>query len=156
MVVIRQAHAEDIITITQLAYDLLPERYSAGVFSSLFERFPHGMLVAQEGPVIVGFLLGIIPAEDSARVLMLGVQPGCRRKGVGTGLLTAFRNAMDAFHVTSIYLEVMTTNDAAIAFYRKNGFEIQERMKNFYVTGEDAFLMRRTLTPLSARVPSPS
>lgn len=156
VVVIRQATAEDIVEISQLAYEVLPERYSSGVFSSFFERFPEGLWVAMENARVVGFLIGVMPGVGSARVLMLGVVPGCRKQGVGTGLLAAFRAALEPFHVLSIHLEVLTTNEAALAFYRKNGFEIQERMKKFYVTGEDAFLMRKSLKSLSARVPSPS
>jgi ribosomal protein S18 acetylase RimI-like enzyme len=156
VVVIRQARAEDVIAISQLASDLLPERYSSGVFTSLFERSPYGMLVAENGPDIVGFLIGIIPEEDSARVLMLGVIPEYRRKGVGSELLTAFKAAVDPYHVSSIHLEVMTTNDSAINFYRRNGFEIKERIQHFYVTGEDAFLMKKKITASSARVLSPS
>ena len=156
VVVIRQAKAEDIIGISQLAYDVLPERYSSSVFSSLFERFPEGMLVAEDGVQIIGFLIGIIPGETSARILMLGVQPGFQKKGVGTGLLTAFVAGMESYHVSSVHLEVLTTNEAAISFYTKNGFSIEERIKRFYVTGQDAFLMRKTLSSLSARVPSPS
>lgn len=156
MVRIRHAQAEDIVTITQLAYTLLPERYSTGVFTSLFERFPDGLLVAEEGSVIVGFLIGVIPVEASARVLMLGVLPDFRRRGVGGALLHAFEAAMNPYHVSSIHLEVLTTNEAAIMFYRKNGFETQERMRNFYVTGEDAFLMRKPVMASPARVPSPS
>jgi len=156
VVVIRQACAEDLVAISQLAGAVLPERYSSGVFTSLFERFSEGMFVAEEESTVVGFLIGIIPGEESARVLMLGVQPWCRQQGVGTRLLEAFRVAMEPFHVRSIHLEVLTSNDAAIRFYQKNGFSVEERMKKFYVTGEDAFLMRKVLSPLSARVPFPS
>jgi [ribosomal protein S18]-alanine N-acetyltransferase len=157
VVVIRRARAEDIIAISLLASDLLPERYSSGVFTSLFERFADGMLVAENGSELVGFLIGIIPEEDTARVLMLGVVPEYRRKNVGTGLLDAFKSAVGSFHVKSIHLEVLTTNNTAIAFYQKNGFEIKERMPHFYVTGEDAFLMKKLLvTASSARVLSPS
>ena len=156
MVRVRQARAEDIVTITQLAYDLLPERYSTGVFTTLFERFPHGLFVAEEDSEIIGFLIGVIPVEDSSRVLMLGVVPAYRCHGVGSELLSSFESAMNPHHVSSIHLEVLTTNEAAISFYRKNGFEIQERMKNFYVTGEDAFFMRKKITASPVRVPSRS
>jgi [ribosomal protein S18]-alanine N-acetyltransferase len=153
---IRQAKAEDIIAISQLASDLLPERYSPGVFSSLFERFPYGMLVAENKDAMIGFLVGIIPDEESARVLMLGVIPEYRRKGVGTGLLDSFKAAVDPYKVTSINLEVLTSNNAAIRFYQRNGFEIKDRMNHFYVTGEDAFLMKKAMTTSSARVLSQS
>lgn len=156
MVVIRQARADDIIAISQLAYDLLPERYSSGVFTSLFERFPYGMLVAEDASVLVGFLIGIIPESDEGRVLMLAVVPEYRQMGVGTSLLASFKKALEPYHVNSIHLEVLTSNNTAIKFYQKNGYEIQERMLHFYVTGEDAFLMKKKVTASSARVLSRS
>ena len=156
MVVIRQAKAEDIIAISQLASDLLPERYSSGVFTSLFERFPYGILVAEDKERLVGFLVGIIPEENSARVLMLGVIPEYRRTGVGTELMKMFKVAVEPYRVTSINLEVLTSNNTAIRFYQRNGFEIKDRMSHFYVTGEDAFLMKKMITTSSARVLSPS
>jgi len=73
-----------------------------------------GFIVAEENNDVVGFVLGISPTPNQARILILAVDEKYRRRGVGAMLLNAFMNACIVKGVRLITLEVRTTNDDAI------------------------------------------
>ena len=47
-----------------------------------------------------------------------------RGKGIGTTLIQTILKATEPFETRMIILETQSCNEAAIAFYKKNGFEI--------------------------------
>ena len=44
-----------------------------------------------------------------------------------------------------VRLEVRVSNKAAINLYKKHGFKIVYAIKNFYLNGEDAYVMMKNL-----------
>ncbi|HID25936.1 MAG TPA: GNAT family N-acetyltransferase [Thermoplasmata archaeon] len=129
----------------RLIYDLFPERYDSHLIINLFETFPEGFLVAEENNRVVGFILGVKPSGDAARILLLGVSEGERKKGVGSCLLNRFINTMVLKGSKRIELEVRVSNKEAVCFYKKHGFHTVRTLPNFYRAGEDAYLMMRWL-----------
>lgn len=142
---IRPVSANDIYAVIHLAYDLLPERYTNGVFTTFYETFPDGFLVAIEDGKVVGFCVGIISGEGQARILMLAIDPLYQRRRIASGLVTTLLATLKHHRIHTVALEVMTTNRQAILFYQSCGFAIAERIKRFYVTGADAFVMTKHL-----------
>lgn len=47
-----------------------------------------------------------------------------RRRGIGTALIKAMQTAAEECHARMIVLETQSCNENAIAFYKKNGFDI--------------------------------
>lgn len=49
--------------------------------------------------------------------------------------------------VSCVYLHVQTSNSAAVEFYKKNGFETVETVKDYYknIEPRDAFLVSKTI-----------
>lgn len=70
----------------------------------------------------------IITSEDS------------RRNGIGTKLL----KEIEKHNVKNISLEVRTSNDIALNFYKNNGYLKKAIRKNYY-KNEDAYLMIKEL-----------
>lgn len=70
-------------------------------------------------------------------ILNFAVKKEKRRRGIGESLiLELLKNA------ECVYLDVRKSNEAAIAFYKKHGFEVSGMRKNFYDNPkEDALLM---------------
>jgi ribosomal-protein-alanine N-acetyltransferase len=88
------------------------------------------LLAATEtGPA--GFCAWRQTAPDEAELLNLGVAPGARRQGVAEALLKALRAAAQG----DIFLEVAEPNAAAIALYRKLGWEAVAIRKGYYDNG---------------------
>jgi ribosomal protein S18 acetylase RimI-like enzyme len=76
---------------------------------------------------------------------MLAVKKQHQRHQIGSKLLIRFLNNMRTYGITTVELEVRTTNNIAIEFYRKHGFAIQETLTHFYQNGDAAYQMRRDL-----------
>jgi ribosomal-protein-alanine acetyltransferase len=142
---IRRVQPQDIIDVIALAYDTLPERYNPMIFNQFYESFPEGFLVVIDQQQLIGFLVGIKTAPATARILMLSILSRYRKQGIGTALLKEFLTIMRHLSVTEVELEVRTTNQGALAFYKKQGFTLQHTIKQFYQNGEDAYVMKKHL-----------
>jgi ribosomal-protein-alanine N-acetyltransferase len=142
---IRRVQANDIFPVIDLAYDTLPERYNPSIFNQFYESFPEGFLVAQQNYTLLGFIIGIKTTTDTARILMLSVNNNNRKQGIGSALLEQFLTEMKNHQITQIDLEVRTTNQGALEFYLKKGFNLGEKLHQFYQNGEDAYSMSKGL-----------
>ena len=93
---------------------------------------------------IVGFIIATTTNYGEAEILNLGVRRNHRRKGVGTLLLnTAVTESFEKRQAEILWLEVRESNLKAIEFYRKNGFQVAGKRKNFYSNPlENALLMK--------------
>lgn len=108
-------------------------------------------LVAERGGKIVGGS-GLHPASASLRrrhVMMLGISviPEAQGQGVGTALMQAMCDYADRWMGSlRIELTVYVDNAAAIALYRKFGFEMEGRHRGYAMRDGsyvDAFAMAR-------------
>jgi ribosomal protein S18 acetylase RimI-like enzyme len=146
MLTIRQIQADDLFTVIKIAYATLPERYNPSIFTFLYESFPQGFLVAERYHKIVGFIAGskYLNAPKS-KILMLSVIKAYQRKQIGSQLLHAFVTMLQTLGVSEVELEVKTTNEPALAFYKKHGFNITDHIQNFYQDNGDGYLMKKML-----------
>lgn len=103
---------------------------------------------------IVAYCL-ISTVFEVAEVLRIGTHPDYQRRGLAAGLLQALIKAMPHKQLERILLEVRQDNVAAIALYKKMGFEVIHVRKGYYSTpskeGEeetkcDALIMQYELT----------
>lgn len=80
-------------------------------------------------------------------IQVLFVAEGLRGQGVGEELL---RFAEEKIFRASpnVFLCVSSFNKGAIRFYRKLGYKLTGRLKDFLVKGSDELLMRKTTGPL--------
>ncbi|KMO77244.1 ribosomal-protein-alanine N-acetyltransferase RimI [Mycolicibacterium chubuense] len=71
----------------------------------------------------------------------VGVDPAYQGQGIGRGML---RNLIEYADGGTIFLEVRTDNEAAIALYESEGFRKMGIRKRYYrVSGADAYTMKR-------------
>ncbi len=76
---------------------------------------------------------------------MLCVDEKNRKQGIGSALLKQFLLFMKNLQIRCIELEVRTANKGALVFYIKQGFIIQEKLRQFYQNAEDAYSMKKEL-----------
>jgi ribosomal-protein-alanine N-acetyltransferase len=88
-----------------------------------------------------GMLLGRIAAEE-AEVLTLAVMPAACRQGIATCLLRETKALVVSRAGAALFLEVATSNAAALALYRREGFVEVGRRRRYYANGSDALVMR--------------
>ena len=73
------------------------------------------------------------------------MSPQCRGKSIGSRLFKAMLTELDQKQVNS-FLTVDPGNDAAVALYKRWGYEIKEHVAGFYRANEDRFVMYRNYT----------
>ena len=92
---------------------------------------------------ILGYLICWL-ILDECHILNLSVHADYQRKGLASRLIKHLFEFCQKKGVSHLYLEVRTSNQKAIALYKKYGFEIYGQRKRYYTdTGEDALLMQR-------------
>ncbi len=93
---------------------------------------------------LVGYIGGWV-VDGQAHILKIAVHPDFRRQGIAHALLIRLiRDARD-LGAHEYLLEVRASNDAAHAFYEKQGFTVIGVRKRYYSDGEDALVMKASL-----------
>jgi ribosomal-protein-alanine N-acetyltransferase len=97
---------------------------------------------------IIGFLMAM-PALDTADILNISINKNYQRKGYGKKLLHFLIKELKDRMIRQLMLEVRLSNQAAISFYLKHGFEKISLRKNYYIINskhpnqkEDGIIMR--------------
>ncbi len=80
-----------------------------------------------------------------ANVNNLAVAENYRRKGVGAAMIEDLLHTAKSNNINAVTLEVNENNDAAIALYRKFGFEVEGVRRNFYGKESALIMWKREL-----------
>ena len=102
---------------------------------------------AEEGG-IRGYAI-LMPAADEAELLNIGVAAAQQRKGLGRAMLAEMLNVAHDKNMQRVFLEVRSSNVAAIALYRSAGFSEIGLRRGYYQNAngsEDALVMACKMT----------
>ena len=85
------------------------------------------MLVALEGPVVVG---SVMAGYEGHRgwISRIAVLRAHRRKRIGQALLLEAEKRLAALGCIKIDLQILETNSAVVRFYEEAGYEIEPRV----------------------------
>ena len=86
----------------------------------------------------------LMPVVDEAELLTIGVAQAEQRKGLGRAILAEMLNMARARNMKRVFLEVRSSNVAAIALYRSAGFSQVGLRRGYYQNAdgsEDALVM---------------
>lgn len=92
-------------------------------------------LIARENHEIVGFIIGMLTAEDNmlvGHVLTIDVALSNRRKGVGIKLLHEIEKIFKNKQAKVCRLEVREDNVAALSLYQKLGYKKVAKLEYYY------------------------
>jgi ribosomal-protein-alanine N-acetyltransferase len=149
VVEVKRACREQVLAVVNAALECGLSEWSPIDYERELDRLNSIFLVAStEAMDVAGFVLGrIIPGPEagsnSAELYNIGVLPEIRRKDVGTKLLASFLESCRKAHTREVFLEVRSSNVAAIKLYENHGFMAQFRRPSFYSNPiEDATVMR--------------
>jgi ribosomal-protein-alanine N-acetyltransferase len=116
------------------------------------ERRESIMLVARragwdERQRLLGFVAARVGA-DEVHVNNIGVREEMRRSGLGSLLLRTALQKSRMYGAVRAILEVRASNQVAQKLYRRHGFAVAGRRKNYYKNPtEDALIMAAELEP---------
>jgi len=115
--------------------------WSHGLFLAEARRPERIYLVARSGSSVIGFA-GLLFALTEGHVTTIAVEPGRQRGAVGTRLMLVLLREAIARGATAITLEVRASNEAALALYRRFGFQPVGTRKGYYRNpDEDALVL---------------
>jgi ribosomal protein S18 acetylase RimI-like enzyme len=120
-----RAHYPPIIGSAQTEY-MLDQRYQPQIVRAELERSDVWWDVLREDRAIVAFASSIRLEEAALKLDKLYVHPSRQRRGYGATLLEHAVNRARSLGLREISLAVNKQNHAAIAAYRKHGFDIHE------------------------------
>lgn len=96
---------------------------------------------------ILGFAAGATLGSGYAELESVAVAGWARRRGVGEFLCRSIIRWARMLRTTELHLEVRASSSAALALYRKLGFEVAGTRPHYYAEpADDAVLLRLTLT----------
>lgn len=141
---VRRMSPSDVSAALSQLEAILKESPEASIWSkeSLLESaFKGEVWVAESDGLPVGILIGRV-AADEYEIFNLAIRKAFRRRGIATQLVRASLASAQTAGARNSYLEVRASNERAIAFYERMGFQARGRRPNYYRgPDEDAVLM---------------
>jgi ribosomal-protein-alanine N-acetyltransferase len=150
MLTIRSAKLKDLNKITLLEETIFKENAFTKTLlkqlilrSFLFLKLEKGLIKKN----LIGFIIILKDKRHRANLINFLIDSQYQRKGYGSYLL---KNALrklkkQSEKIKKIVLNVSIDNISAIQVYTKFGFQICERIKEYYHSGESAYLMELNL-----------
>lgn len=130
---IRPVERRDVEAVLALWRAVFPEYEDPGrpqrdPRASMLRKLAFGdglFWLAERGGRVVGTVMA---GYDGHRgwLYSLGVHPDARRAGVGRALLAEAERALAALGCPKVNLQVLAANDAAAAFWRSAGYEVDD------------------------------
>lgn len=121
------------------AYDRETIRYLLSHAQSVCHK------VISPGDLMIAFVVGMIEPDGNGHVVALGVAPEHRRYGHGRRLMHEVEQGFLRRGISTVRLEVRTSNTVAQRLYLNLGYKIVRRMPRYYTSGDDGFLMVKNL-----------
>lgn len=118
-------HNENFLDIKNIKdFDAFCKNSRYNIYEEYFENIFAGYLITYDN-------------VDSLDIFEIAVDKNFRKKGLASKLLNRINDER------KILLEVSEKNKVAINLYKKNGFKMISRRKNYYLDGSDAIVMIR-------------
>lgn len=151
---IEQMTAHDLLEVVEIEEACRLSLWGWDSYHAELARPEAIMLVARRaradeltGHVLHGFLSGRVSARE-LHINNIGVHETARRHGIGNALMSAAFDAGRRQGARTAILEVRAGNVAAQSLYRRFGFAVVGRRRQYYrEPAEDALLMNASLKP---------
>ncbi len=91
---------------------------------------------------------GFIVAEANratGHIITIDVVANARRGGVGSLLLRAAEDRLQAAHCRSVELETAVDNTSALSFYKRHAYNVIKTHPRYYANGVDALVLQKNL-----------
>ena len=133
---------EDIDAMLKIEKKSFHSHWSRQTFVDEFSSDNGHYVAIKDGGKILGYS-GFRYVLDEGHITTLAVSPRHRKKGVGTKLITQLIADAKDKGLKKLYLEVRQSNIGAQKIYKKLGFKILDRRREYYQhPSEDALVMQ--------------
>jgi [ribosomal protein S18]-alanine N-acetyltransferase len=94
---------------------------------------------------ILGFLVAEAGRRRVGHIITVDVLSEARKQGLGSSLLETAEMRMRSSGCRLIYLETAVDNAAALAFYKRHGYDVIKTVPRYYSNGVDALVLEKDL-----------
>ena len=140
---IRSAKNSDVKKINELGKKYNTNFQNLFDIKEIIDNNDYKVYVADVNNEIIGFLI-ILDTFEISNIILIFVKEEYRHKHIGTNLLDYYLTEL-SLDIDKVLLEVNVTNENAINFYKKFGFDIIHTRKNYYSDNNDAYIMERKI-----------
>ncbi len=136
----------DVMPVFGILNSNLDDFFSEDVVCFFLQQWPEGQFVATDyRGTVIGALCAARLGPGRASVNLLAVDSRHRHAGAGSALMESLERACIMNGITTVQLEVRTTNSDAVRFYSRRGFRVTESLPGFYNDGGSGYRMARDL-----------
>ena len=141
----RAAAEEDMLRILEIEHEAISPPWTHGALLGEIFRDDSFFAVAIDDGGVIGFVI-LRQMADEGELLQIAVDASARRCGVADLLMGAALDYASLHSLGSVFLEVRSSNLAAISLYEKHGFKRVRVRKGYYSDPvEDAVVMVREM-----------
>ena len=141
---IKAATKKDLNLVAKLEQEnILTNIISAQEIEAMHKNKLYKIFVAELNEEIVGFV--ILQLTDEINIVSIAVNKHFRNYGIGTKLIAKAENFAKKNGINTISLEVNERNITAFLLYKKLGFTLRRKRKNYYADGATCLEMVKTL-----------
>ena len=145
---IRLATIDDAPRIGAMSRDLIEQglrwRWTPERIRHCIRSRTTNVAVAPTEQGIAGFAI-MEYRDDEAHLILLGVDPAQRRRGIASALIAWHEDAALTAGIGTVYVEARADYAETRAFYRKLGYSEVQRVGGYYDGVEDAVRLAKDL-----------
>jgi len=147
MIKIKKATEENLQRISEIEQEAISPPWSYEALQSEINNDDAYFIIAMDNsakpPLCVGFAI-LRQVGDDAELLQIVVDKPARGRGVGDLLMNSVLKYVKEKPLESVFLEVRSSNTAAVKLYEKHGFTTVRIRKSYYNRPvEDALVMKK-------------
>lgn len=155
---IRDFQPKDFDTLWRMDQECFPPgiAYSRPELKAYVRHGQSFTLIAHDADdgKIAGFI--VAHSAPTGHIITIDVLPAVRRSGVGSMLLRAAEDRLQAAGSKAVGLETAVDNISALSFYKRHGYNVMRTWPRYYSTGVDALVLKKILQPDSKKLPCSS
>jgi ribosomal-protein-alanine N-acetyltransferase len=143
-IMLRAMRFDDLAFVCEIENRAFPNPWPSFFFEKDLESGNTVAFVAENEGKVIGYILGSC-IDVELHITNIAVAEDFQRQGLGRRLLGELESVARQRSCGFAYLEVRTTNTAAISMYRNAGYDILYTRKRYYIDGNDAYVMHKEL-----------
>lgn len=135
---------EDLNRVYEIETKSFPNPWPRAFFEHDLKSPQVIAMVAEDKGVVIGYSIARC-VDVRMHITNIAIDEKYQRQGVATQLMDRLENMAAQRDCRYTHLEVRTNNVAAINFYKTLGYDIIYTRKQYYINGDDAYVMHKEL-----------
>lgn len=127
---------KNINLVRKVNFDTLPVKYSTGLYMKIMTQYTEFSKLAFYQDIVIGaYTVRIEDYKEKphAYILTFVVLEPYRKYGIGRKMMVQLeKDLAEKSNADGIYLHMHVLNEVGLKFYQSVGFEIAERLDNYY------------------------